>query len=119
MCAGCCRRRGGTRSSPPSSSASTGGRSTASPSDTGSRSGSVTVTGRCETAFASALLGRRRRGRSHTPHLDDGLFGLGAVVVDLAAVVNDVASRGRRHRALRIERLAGAHPPGAGENREE
>src|SRR5439155_16894050 len=43
----------------------------------------------------------------------------GAVVVDLAAVVDDIASRGRGHGALRVELLAGSHPPGAGEDREE
>src|SRR5881409_2904248 len=67
----------------------------------------------------SALLGGRGRGRPHAPDLDDGLLGLGAVVVDLAAVVDDVASRGRGHGALRVELLTGSHPPGAGEDREE
>ena len=39
--------------------------------------------------------------------------------MDLAAVVDDIASRGRGHGALRVELLAGSHPPGAGEDREE
>src|SRR5262247_3732140 len=66
------------------------------------------------------FLFRRRRGRrAHAPDLNDRLLGLGAVVVDLAAVVDDVAPGRRRHRALRIEFLAGAHPPGAREHGEE
>src|SRR5262249_22144026 len=66
------------------------------------------------------LLFRRRGGRwAHAPDLDDRLVGLGAVVVDLAAVVDHVAARGRRYRALRIERLARAHPPGTRQHREE
>src|SRR5262245_60870102 len=66
------------------------------------------------------FLFRRRGGRwAHAPDLDDRLLGLGAVVVDLAAVVDDVAARGCRYRALRIELLARAHPPGARQHREE
>src|SRR5215471_12814338 len=68
----------------------------------------------------SLLLFRRRRGRrAHAPDLDDRLLRLGAVVVYLATVVDDVAPGGRRHRALRIELLAGAHPPRARQHREE
>src|SRR5215471_7966966 len=65
------------------------------------------------------LFGRRRCRGAHAPDLDDGLLALGAVVVDLAAVVDDVAPGRRRHRALRIEFLARAHPPGARQDREE
>src|SRR5262249_1137598 len=38
---------------------------------------------------------------------------------DLASVVDDVAARWHGHRAGRVEGLAGAHPPGAGEHHEE
>src|SRR5205807_948626 len=62
---------------------------------------------------ALALLGWRRRRRTHPPYLDDRLLVLGAVVVDLPAVMDHVTARGRRHGALRIELLAGAHPPRA------
>ena len=65
------------------------------------------------------LLGRRGRRRAHAPDLDDRLLVLGPVVVDLASVVDDVAAGRHRHRALGIERLAGAHPPGAGDHHEE
>src|SRR5262249_26329307 len=71
--------------------------------------------------FTPGLLLFRRRGgrRAHAPDLDDRLLGLGAVVVYLAAVVDHVAARRRRHRALGIECLARAHPPGARQHREE
>src|SRR4029450_11914750 len=65
------------------------------------------------------LLGRRRRGGPHPPHLDDGLLVLGPVVVHLPAVVDHVAARGRRHGRGRIELLAGADPPRAGDDDEE
>src|SRR5439155_9581634 len=67
----------------------------------------------------SALFGRSGSRRSHAPHLDDGLLVLGAVVVDLARVMDNVASCGHRHGAVRIELLAGPHPPGAGQYDEE
>src|ERR1700682_4967242 len=41
---------------------------------------------------------------------------LRAVVVDLAAVMHDEASRRHRRGALRIEFLAGSHPPRAREH---
>src|SRR5215510_9045304 len=68
----------------------------------------------------SLFLFRRRRGRgAHAPDLDDRFLSLGAVVVYLAAIVDDVAPGRRRYRALRIEFLARAHPPRAGQHREE
>src|SRR5947208_6643120 len=67
----------------------------------------------------SALFGGSGSRRSHAPHLDDGLLVLGAVVMDLARVMDDIASGGHRHGAVRIELLAGPHPPGAGQYDEE
>src|SRR5262249_31687607 len=67
----------------------------------------------------SALLGRRRGGRPDAPDLDDRLLVLGAVEMDLAPVVDHVAAGGDGHRALGIERLAGAHPPRPGQDGEE
>src|SRR5439155_6987028 len=67
----------------------------------------------------SALFGERGGRRSHAPHLDDGLLVLGAVVMDLARVMDDIASGGHRHGAVRIELLAGPHPPGTGQYDEE
>src|SRR5712691_747517 len=67
----------------------------------------------------SALLGRGRGGRAHAPDLDDGLLVLGAVVVHLARVVDDVAPRGRGHGRVGVELLAGSHPPGTRQDHEE
>src|SRR5439155_23492827 len=67
----------------------------------------------------SALFGGSGSRRSHAPHLDDGLLVLGAVVMDLARVMDDIASGRHRHGAVRIELLAGPHPPGTGQYDEE
>src|SRR5437667_11796984 len=67
----------------------------------------------------SALFGGSGSRRSHAPHLDDGLVVLGAVVMDLARVMDDIASGRHRDGAVRIELLAGPHPPGTGQYDEE
>src|SRR5947207_15283164 len=67
----------------------------------------------------SALCGGSGSRRSHAPHLDDGLLALGAVVMDLARVMDDIASDEHRHGGVRIELLTGPHPPGAGQYDEE
>src|SRR5215813_8915302 len=51
----------------------------------------------------SALLGGSGGGRPHAPDLDHRLLVLCAVVVHLAAVVDDVAPRGSGHRAVGVE----------------
>ena len=53
----------------------------------------------------SAPVERRGRRRAHAPDLMTVSLALGAVIVDLAAVVDDVASGRDRHRGLRVEVL--------------
>src|SRR5215475_6570852 len=67
----------------------------------------------------SALLDGSGGGRPHAPDLDHRLLVLCAVVVHLAAVVDDVAPRGSGHRAVGVELLTRAHPPCAGDHHEE
>src|SRR5262249_59071302 len=67
----------------------------------------------------SAPLGGSGGGRPHTPNLDHRLLVLRAVVVHLAAVVDDVAPRGSGHRAVGVELLTRAHPPRAGVHHDE
>src|SRR5213079_2604574 len=67
----------------------------------------------------SALFGGSGSRRSHAPHLDNGLLILSAVVMDLARVMDDIASGGHQHDAVRIELLTDPHPPNAGQYDEE
>src|SRR5258706_2462115 len=73
---------------------------------------------RPSVVIRSLLLATDARTRRGADAVDDNLalLVLRAVVVDLAAVVDDDAACRHRLRALRIELLAGADPPGSGDH---
>src|SRR5215813_10018453 len=87
----------------------------------GAGPGAVVMAADCGFAATPGLafLRRDRRRRADAPDLDHALPVLRAVVVHLAGMVNHVAASRRGNGAVGIELLAGAHPPGAGDHREE